>query len=68
MKKYFIALDEMSLEEIDIWRLLCRYSSYDTDIAGYTVNQLVINSDKSDICIIPSILDYSNRSSDDIYH
>ena len=46
MKKYFIALDEMSLEEIDIWRLLCRYSSYDTDIAGYTVNQLVINSDK----------------------
>ena len=46
MKKYFIALDEMTLEEIDIWRLLCRYSSYDTDIAGYTVNQLVINSDK----------------------
>lgn len=46
MKKYFIALDEMTLEEIDIWRLLCRYSNYDTDIAGYTINQLVINSDK----------------------
>ncbi len=46
MKKYFIALDEMTLEEIDIWRLLCRYSNYDTDIAGYTINQLVVNSDK----------------------
>lgn len=46
MKKYFIALDEMKLEEIDIWRLLCRYSNYDTDIAGYTINQLVVNSDK----------------------
>ena len=46
MRKYFIALDEMTLEEIDIWRLLCRYSSYDTDISGYTINQLVVNSDK----------------------
>lgn len=46
MKKYFIALDEMTLEEIDIWRLLCRYSNYDTDVAGYTINQLVVNSDK----------------------
>lgn len=46
MKKYFIALDEMTLEEICIWRLLCRYSNYDTDVAGYTINQLVVNSDK----------------------
>ena len=46
MKKYFIALDEMTLDEIEIWRLLCRYSNYDTDVAGYTVNQLVVNSDK----------------------
>lgn len=46
MKKYFIALDEMTLEEIDIWRLLCRYSNYDTDVVGYTINQLVVNSDK----------------------
>jgi uncharacterized phage protein (TIGR02220 family) len=46
VKKYFIALDEMTLEEIDIWRLLCRYSNYDTDVAGYTINQLVVNSDK----------------------
>ena len=36
----------MTLEEIDIWRLLCRYSNYDTDVAGYTINQLVVNSDK----------------------
>ena len=46
MKKYFIALDEMTLEEIEIWRLLCRYSNYDTDVAGYTVNQLVVGADK----------------------
>ena len=46
MKKYFIALDEMTLEEVDIWRLLCRHSNYDTDITGYTVSQLVANSDK----------------------
>ena len=46
MKKYFIALDEMTLEEIDIWRLLCRHSNYDTDTTGYTVKQLVVNSDK----------------------
>ena len=45
-KKYFIGLDNMSLDELEIWRLLCRYSDYRTDIAGYTVNQLLINSDK----------------------
>ena len=46
MKKYFIALDEMTLDEIEIWKLLCRYSNYETDVAGYTINQLVINSDE----------------------
>ena len=46
MKKYFIALDEMTLDEIEIWRLLCRYSNYDTDVAGYTVSQLVVGADK----------------------
>ena len=46
MKKYFIALDEMTLDEIEIWKLLCRYSNYDTDVAGYTVNQLVVGADK----------------------
>ena len=46
MKKYFIALDEMTPEEIEIIRLLSRYSNYDTNIAGYTVNQLVVNADK----------------------
>ena len=46
MQKYFIALDKMSLDEIEIWRLLSRYSNYETDITGYTINQLVINSDK----------------------
>ena len=46
MKKYFIALDEMTLDELEIWRLLCRYSNYETDIAGYTVNQLVVSADK----------------------
>lgn len=45
-KKYFIGLDNMSLDELEIWRLLCRHSDYSTDIAGYTVNQLLINSDK----------------------
>ena len=36
----------MTLDEIEIWRLLCRYSNYDTDVAGYTVNQLVVGADK----------------------
>ena len=46
MEKYFIALDKMSIDEIEIIRLLSRYSNYDTNITGYTVNQLVVNSDK----------------------
>ena len=46
MEKYFIALDKMSIDEIEIIRLLSRYSNYDTNVAGYTVNQLVVNADK----------------------
>ena len=46
MEKYFIALDKMSIDEIEIIRLLSRYSNYETNITGYTVNQLVINADK----------------------
>jgi uncharacterized phage protein (TIGR02220 family) len=36
----------MSLDEIEILRLLYRHMNFDTNIAGYTVNQLVVNSDK----------------------
>ena len=46
MEKYFIALDKMSIDEIEIIRLLSRYSNYETTITGYTVNQLVVNADK----------------------
>ena len=46
MEKYFIALDKMSIDEIEIIRLLFRYSNYETNVTGYTVNQLVVNSDK----------------------
>ena len=46
MEKYFIALDKMSIDEIEIIRLLSRYSNYETNVTGYTVNQLVINADK----------------------
>ena len=46
MEKYFIALDKMSIDEIEIIRLLSRYSNYDTNVTGYTVNQLVVNADK----------------------
>ena len=49
MKRYgFILIDEkdMSLDEIEILRLLYRHMDFNTDIAGYTVNQLVVNSDK----------------------
>ena len=45
-EKYFIALDTMSIDELEIWRLLCRYSNYETGVTGYTINQLVIGADK----------------------
>ena len=37
---------DMSLDEIEILRLLYRHMNFDTNIAGYTVNQLVVNSDE----------------------
>ena len=43
--RYFIGLDKMTLEELEIWRLLCRHSDFETCETGYTVNQLVIQSD-----------------------
>lgn len=46
MEKYFIGLDKMSIDEIEIIRLLNRHSNYETNVAGYTINQLVVNSDK----------------------
>jgi uncharacterized phage protein (TIGR02220 family) len=49
MKRYgFVMIDDkdMSLDEIEILRLLYRHMNFDTNIAGYTVNQLVVNSDK----------------------
>ena len=45
-EKYFIGLDSMTIDELEIWRLLCRYSNYETNVAGYTINQLVIGADK----------------------
>ena len=45
-EKYFIALDTMSIDELEIWRLLYRYSNYETGVTGYTINQLVTGADK----------------------
>ena len=45
-EKYFIALDTMSIDELEIWRLLYRYSDYETGVTGYTINQLVVGADK----------------------
>ena len=44
MKKYFIALDEMTLEEIEIIRLLTRYSNYETN--GHLNGMIEINSEE----------------------
>jgi len=49
MKRYgFMMIDDkdMSIDEIEILRLLYRHMNFDTNIAGYTVNQLVVNSDE----------------------
>ena len=46
MEQYFLTLQSFTLEEYEIWKQLNKYCSYDTNIAGYTVNQLVVNSDK----------------------
>ena len=44
-KKYFIALDEMTLDEIQVYKLLCKYSNYETNVTGYTVKQIVDSCD-----------------------
>ena len=46
MEQYFFTLHSFSFEEYEVWRQLNKYCNYDTGIAGYTVNQLVVNSDK----------------------
>jgi len=46
MEQYFITLQSFTLEEYEIWKQLNKHCNYDTNITGYTVNQLVVNSDK----------------------
>jgi uncharacterized phage protein (TIGR02220 family) len=46
MEQYFFTLHSFTLEEYEIWRQLDKHCNYNTGIAGYTVNQLVVNSDK----------------------
>ena len=46
MEQYFFTLHSFSFEEYEVWRQLNKYCNYDTGIAGYTVSQLVVNSDK----------------------
>lgn len=46
MENYFITLQAFTLEEYEIWKQLNKHCNYETNVTGYTVNQLVINSDK----------------------
>ena len=46
MEQYFITLQSFTLEEYEIWKQLNKHCNYDTNITGYTVNQLVVNSDE----------------------
>ena len=46
MKQYFITLQTFTLEEYEVWKQLNKYCNFETGISGYTVNQLVVNSDK----------------------
>ena len=46
MEKYFITLQAFTLEEYEVWKQLNKYCNFETGISGYTVNQLVVNSDK----------------------
>ena len=46
MENYFITLQAFTLEEYEIWKQLNKHCNYETNVAGYTVNQLVVNSDK----------------------
>ena len=46
MEQYFLTLQSFTLEEYEVWKQLNKYCNFDTNIAGYTINQLVVNSDK----------------------
>lgn len=46
MENYFITLQAFTLEEYEIWKQLNKHCNYETNVTGYTVNQLVVNSDK----------------------
>lgn len=46
MEQYFITLHSFTNEEYEVWKQLNKHCNYDTNITGYTVNQLVVNSDK----------------------
>lgn len=46
MKQYFITLQTFTLEEYEVWKQLNKYCNFETGVSGYTVNQLVVNSDK----------------------
>ena len=46
MEQYFITLHSFTNEEYEVWKQLNKRCNYDTNIVGYTVNQLVYNSDK----------------------
>ena len=46
MENYFITLQAFTLEEYEIWKRLNKHCNYETNVTGYTVNQLVVNSDK----------------------
>lgn len=46
MEQYFITLQAFTLEEYEVWKQLNKYCNFETGISGYTVNQLVVGSDK----------------------
>ena len=46
MEQYFITLQTFTLEEYEVWKQLNKYCNFETGVSGYTVNQLVVNSDK----------------------
>jgi DNA-binding MarR family transcriptional regulator len=45
-EKYFFTLHEFKYQEYEVWRQLCKFENYKTNIAGYTINQLVLGADK----------------------
>ena len=46
MEQYFLTLQTFTSEEYEVWRQLNKYCNFETGVSGYTVNQLVVNSDK----------------------